>query len=103
MRCLLTYWLAGTCGATTCTAAATVTGYGAVTANDDLALETAVTRQPVTVAIETDENAFQFYSAGVMSDTCGAVLDHEVLVVGFGEDATVPYWKVCVGVAYITR
>lgn len=84
----------GTCGATTCTPAATITGFMPVAANDDLALLTAVSKQPVSAAIEADENAFQFYAGGVLTDTCGSVLDHEVLVVGYGEDASVQYWKV---------
>ena len=48
----------------------------------------AVAHQPVSVAIEADQKAFQLYMGGVFSDeTCGIELDHGVLVVGYGVDA----------------
>jgi C1A family cysteine protease len=52
---------------------------------------------PVSVAIEADQQCFQFYSGGVLSDpSCGTTLDHGVLVVGYGTDAATntPYWIV---------
>lgn len=54
----------------------------------------AVAQQPVSVAIEADQLAYQFYSRGVLQGTCGTNLDHGVLVVGYGEDNGIPYWKV---------
>jgi KDEL-tailed cysteine endopeptidase len=52
----------------------------------------------VSVAIEADEQAFQFYSGGVLTSGCGTSLDHGVLLVGYGtsEDG-IDYWtlKVC--------
>jgi hypothetical protein len=48
-----------------------------------------VAHQPVSVAIEADQKAFQLYVGGVFSDeTCGTALDHGVLVVGYGVDPT---------------
>merc|ERR1712110_1146937 len=60
------------------------------------ALEAAVTKQPVSVAIEADKTVFQHYTGGVLKDeACGQKLDHGVLVVGYGTDATGgDYWKV---------
>ena len=50
---------------------------------------------PVSVGIEADMPEFQLYKGGVMNDpNCGTQLDHGVLVVGFGTDDSLPYWKV---------
>jgi C1A family cysteine protease len=61
---------------------------------DEHALAAAVVRGPVSVAIQANQFAFQFYKAGVLTAACGRQLDHGVLVVGYGEDAGVPYWKI---------
>jgi KDEL-tailed cysteine endopeptidase len=42
----------------------------------------------VAVAVEADQNSFQLYAGGVMTADCGDVLDHGVLAVGYGKDAT---------------
>lgn len=67
--------------------AATISGYTDVTQNSDAALMAAVAKQPVSVAIEADQAAFQFYTSGVMSAACGTNLDHGVLVVGYNSAA----------------
>ena len=41
---------------------------------------------PTSVAIEADETAFQQYTEGILSQGCGAKLDHGVLAVGWGND-----------------
>merc|ERR1712151_498398 len=54
----------------------------------------AVSKHPVSVAIEADKSAFQLYRSGVLdSSSCGTNLDHGVLVVGYGTDGK-DYWKV---------
>lgn len=86
----------GTCN-TNVTAAATLTSFADVTANSEADLMKAVNLGPVSVAIEADQQCFQFYSGGVLSDpSCGTQLDHGVLVVGYGTDAATntPYWIV---------
>jgi len=79
----------------TCTAVSgsTPTKYTDVS-KSETALMSAVEKQPVSIAIEADQSAFQFYNSGVMTGTCGTNLDHGVLVVGYGTDDGTDYWKV---------
>jgi hypothetical protein len=76
-----------------------VTTYGMVDDSQD-ALEAAVARQPISVAIEADQPVFQHYKSGVLTDTsCGDTLDHGVLVVGYGTQSSLlsgskKYWRV---------
>merc|ERR1712048_212183 len=54
----------------------------------------ATQQQPVSIAIEADQNIFQHYKSGVITDSCGTNTDHGVLLVGYGTDAGTDYWKV---------
>jgi len=69
-----------------------------VTPNSLSSMLAAVSVQPVSVAIQANQLAFQSYKTGVLLDNgkCGTNLDHGVLAVGFGTDKTtgVDYWKV---------
>ena len=66
-----------------------------VTSNNEMHLKEAVTRGPVSVAIDADTLAFQFYSGGIINNqSCGTNLDHGVLVVGYGEEKGQLYWLV---------
>lgn len=71
-----------------------VVGYHDVTKQSEEALMEAVAQQPVSVAIEADQMAFGMYKSGVLTKECGATLDHGVLVVGYGTDNGIDYWKV---------
>jgi len=73
---------------------ATISKFTDVTAGSEAQLQAAVAQQPVSVAIEADQEAFQLYSGGVLTAACGTALDHGVLTVGYGVDAGVNYWKV---------
>jgi len=86
----------GTCN-TNVTSAATLSSFVDVTAGSETALKAAVNIGPVSIAIEADQQCFQFYSGGILSDpSCGTQLDHGVLVVGYGTDQSTntPYWIV---------
>ena len=78
-----------------CTPVAKISSYVNVQPNNTEALMTAVAQQPVSVAVEADGLDWQFYFGGVVTDGCGLNLDHGVLIVGYGTDATAgDYWKV---------
>jgi len=70
------------------THAVSLSGFQDVPANDEDSLVKAITGQPVSVAIEADQPAFQSYSGGVFDAACGTNLDHGVLAVGYDTDAT---------------
>jgi KDEL-tailed cysteine endopeptidase len=71
-----------------------IDGYEDVPPNDEEALKAAVAHQPVSVAIEADQRAFQLYAGGVFDGTCGTALDHGVLAVGYGTQAGQDFWIV---------
>jgi len=84
------------CPASLPAAGAHIQNFKDVVPNSDPALLDAVALGPVSVAIEADSEAFQFYSSGVFDDaTCGTQLDHGVVAVGYGQDSRgVKYWIV---------
>lgn len=66
-----------------------------VLSKDQVALKSAVAKQPVVIAIEADTRYFQSYSSGILDSTsCGTTLDHAVEIVGYGTENGVDYWKV---------
>jgi C1A family cysteine protease len=79
----------GDCAQDKCTKVAEVApkSYTDVEVNSDDAMMAALAQQPVAVAIEADQTAFQLYKSGVFTAECGAKLDHGVLAVGYGTDA----------------
>lgn len=87
----------GTCVESSCTVGLPeggVVGFKDVKARSVEALMEAVAQQPVSIAIEADQRAFQLYQGGVLDATCGSKLDHGVLLVGYGVDGETAYWKV---------
>ena len=74
--------------------AATLTGFKDVPTGSEVALMTALTEQPVSVAVEADQDVFQFYSGGVLTASCGSQLDHGVLAVGYGTQGGQDFYKV---------
>ena len=75
-------------------------GVGQVSAFKDVAtgsasqLRAAVAQQPVSIAIEADQNVFQMYTGGVITSGCGSRLDHGVLAVGYGVENGQDYFLV---------
>jgi C1A family cysteine protease len=65
-----------------------------VAPSDDLAFVSALSLNPVSVAIQANQPDFQFYKSGVFTGNCGTNLDHGVLAVGFGSLNSLPYYKV---------
>jgi len=75
----------------------TISSYHDVTRGSEAALQTAVNTQPISVAIDAGHNSFQLYKSGVYYEpACSATqLDHGVLAVGYGSDASgTAYWVV---------
>jgi len=78
----------GTCKSSSCSAAVPkggITGYKTVQQSTD-SLKSAIMQNPVSVAIEADQYAFQGYNSGTISSGCGTNLDHGVLAVGYGAE-----------------
>lgn len=90
-----TTMVSGTCGTSGYTNNANVApqSYTDVTSSVT-ALMSAVTQQPVSIAIDADDVSFQTYNSGVLTASCGQNLDHGVLVVGYGTEDGTPYWLV---------
>ncbi len=70
------------------------TSFTDVQAHSVSALESAVAKQPVSIAIQANQLAFQSYSKGILTGRCGTRLDHGVVVVGYGTENGIDYWKV---------
>lgn len=88
----------GLCMSENCNKYCPITECFMVTPNNELMLQEAVSKQPVSVAIEADQSIFQFYQSGVITDStdkkCGTTLDHGVLIVGYGTENNLDYWLV---------
>ena len=85
----------GTCKKSCTKSAVKVTGYTSVPTTD-AGLAAALNVQPVSVTIAASGNAFQSYTSGVLSACDTTELDHAVLGVGYGVDASsnVPFFKI---------
>lgn len=72
-----------------CTAVVKITSWADVRPNNETALLIATARQPIAVAVEADSN-WQFYAGGILTERCGANVDHGVLLVGYSPIA----WRI---------
>jgi C1A family cysteine protease len=85
----------GSCTYSSCTLgipAGGITGVTHVAKGSSSALQSALQKQPVSIGIQADQSAFQFYESGILTGTCGTNLDHSVLAVGY--DTSSQYWLV---------
>ncbi|CAH8295255.1 unnamed protein product [Eruca vesicaria subsp. sativa] len=73
--------------------AATISGYEGVPKDDETALLKAVSKQPVSVAIDGYAPEFIKYGGGILSGPCGTSLNHAVTIVGYGvSEEGIKYW-----------
>jgi C1A family cysteine protease len=77
-----------------CTSVASIKSYTNDPQGNESNLSNMIQTGPISIAIEADQSAFQFYSGGVFSAACGHNLDHGVLIVGYGTLSSKPYWIV---------
>ena len=70
----------------------TVSKYVNVSSDNSDQLKAAVYQQPVSIAIDAMD--IMNYSSGIYTGSCGTSLDHGVLVVGYGSENGVDYWKI---------
>tara|TARA_R110002096_G_scaffold232180_1_gene422029 strand:+ start:1120 stop:2229 length:1110 start_codon:yes stop_codon:yes gene_type:complete len=71
-----------------------VSSFVDVTSNSDSTMMDALTQQPVSVAIQADQQSFQLYKSGVFTGACGTGLDHGVLLVGYGTMDGSDYYRI---------
>ncbi|CAL1394136.1 unnamed protein product [Linum trigynum] len=73
---------------------AKISGYEIVSRNNETALQAAVAKQPVSVAIDAGSYEFQLYSKGILTGSCGSDLNHGVAAVGYAVEKGTKYWIV---------
>ncbi|XP_057948263.1 zingipain-2-like [Malania oleifera] len=75
-------------------AAATISAFERVPANNENALLKAVANQPISIAIDARSKQFRYYSGGLYTGWCNSFLNHAMTLVGYQTDneTGVEYW-----------
>lgn len=71
-----------------------ISEYVDIVKSSDNDMMQAISKQPVSIAIEADQREFQLYKSGVFTGECGTTLDHGVLLVGYGSENSQDYYLV---------
>ncbi|CAG9335273.1 unnamed protein product [Blepharisma stoltei] len=74
--------------------AAQITNYYDLPSNNQANMLQVVANQPLSVAVEANQAAWQFYQGGILTGNCGNDLDHGVLIVGYNLSTNPNYWIV---------
>lgn len=61
-----------------------VSNYYDVQSNDERQLRLAVTKQPISIAIDARSRDFKSYAGGIFTGDCGTNVNHAMLLVGYG-------------------
>jgi len=65
-----------------------------INVTDEKAMLEALVTGPVSVLVEADRTAFQYYRSGILNDpSCGTQIDHAILATGYGTEGGVNYWN----------
>ncbi|TNV77618.1 hypothetical protein FGO68_gene9192 [Halteria grandinella] len=69
-------------------------GYEPIASNNNTLLKRAVAMGPVAIGISASSRQFRFYGSGILSSPkCGQVLDHAVLLIGYGQKKNgIQFW-----------
>lgn len=64
-----------------------------VTVQDESKMLLSLNSCPVAAGIDAADDAFPVYVDGVFDGDCGTAWNHDLLIVGYGTDNGLPYWK----------
>jgi hypothetical protein len=55
----------------------------------------ALNNGPISVLVEADRSAFQYYRSGILDDpSCGTSIDHAITLTGYGTEGGKAYWNI---------
>lgn len=84
----------GTCKYTASKGVTNVPSHKTIAKNDVNAIMNAVAQQPVSVGMSAFCGSFMLYKGGIVTKSCGSILNHAVLIVGYGSTGGQDFWIV---------